>query len=70
MQASRVIEPKTQFCHEPKFALLLPHPKELAPTDKREKPIAVTTQADTIGLISFIQYLAKRPRIPSTEQHP
>ena len=63
---SNVIVPRIQFVAEPKFSLPLPPPKELAPTERREKPMEVTTLAATIGDISLIQYFAKRPRIPST----
>ena len=63
---SNVIVPRIQFVAEPKFSLPLPPPKELAPTERREKPMEVTTLAATIGDISLIQYFAKRPRTPST----
>ena len=56
-----VIVPSIQFVAEPKFSLPLPPPKELAPTERREKPMEVTTLAATIGDISLIQYFAKRP---------
>lgn len=57
--------PKIQFVAEPNVSLPLPPPKEDAPTESREKPIAVTTVEDTIGVISLIQYFASSPRIPS-----
>lgn len=41
--------PRIQFVADPKFSLPLPPPKEEAPTESREKPIAVTTLAATIG---------------------
>ena len=56
---SNVIVPRIQFVAEPKFSLPLPPPKELAPTERREKPMEVTTLAATIGDISLIQYFAK-----------
>ena len=65
IQHNKVIEPKTQLVIEPKFSLPLPPPKDAAPTDNNEKPIAVTTLAETIGVISLSQYLAKRPKTPS-----
>ena len=40
---------------EPKYALPLPPPKEVEPTESSEKPIAVTTVAAITGVISFIQ---------------
>lgn len=42
--------PRIQFVADPKFSLLLPPPKEDAPTESREKPIAVTTLAATIRI--------------------
>ena len=51
------MEPKIQFLAEPKSALPLPPPKDSAP---------VTTLAATIGEISFSQYLANKPKNPST----
>ena len=45
--------PKIQFVAEPNVSLPLPPPKEDAPTESREKPIAVTTVEDTIGVISL-----------------
>ena len=56
IQHNKVIEPKTQLVIEPKFSLPLPPPKDAAPTDNNEKPIAVTTLAETIGVISLSQY--------------
>ena len=32
---------------------------------KREKPMAVTTEAATMGVMIFRQYLARRPSVPS-----
>ena len=64
-QQIRVTVPRIQFDGAPKFSLPLPPPKEAAPTDNRENPIEVTTLAETIGVISFIQYFANSPRIPS-----
>ena len=60
------MEPKIQFLAEPKSALPLPPPKDSAPTLNKEKPMAVTTLAATIGEISFSQYLANKPKNPST----
>ena len=65
MQQSKVTLPKIQFWTEPKSSLPLPPPKEFAPTDNSENPMAVTTLADTIGAISFSQYFANKPKMPS-----
>ena len=65
IQQSSVIVPSIQLEAEPKSALPLPPPKEDAPTESSENPMAVTTLADTMGVISRIQYLANRPRRPS-----
>lgn len=66
IQQSSVTEPRIQFSAEPKSALPLPPPKEVAPTVSSEKPIAVTTLADTIGAMTLIQNFAKSPSMPST----
>ena len=42
-----------------------PPPKDLAPTVKRENPMAVTTEAATTGVMILRQYLARSPRVPS-----
>lgn len=47
--------PKIQLVAEPKESLPLPPPKEEAPTESREKPMAVTTVEDTIGVMRRIQ---------------
>ena len=60
----KVIVPRIRFCEEPKSSVY-PPPKDLAPTVKREKPIAVTTVAATIGEIILLQYFASRPKVPS-----
>ena len=65
IQHNKVIVPNIQLEAEPKFSLPLPPPNEEAPTERSEKPIDVTTLADTIGVISLSQYLANNPRIPS-----
>ena len=65
IQLSNVTVPIIQFCTEPKFSLPLPPPNEAEPTDSREKPIAVTTLAATIGEIHFSQYFANNPSVPS-----
>ena len=65
MQLRSVTVPKIQLVAEPKASLPLPPPKEAAPTERSEKPIEVTTLAATIGVISFIQYLANSPSVPS-----
>ena len=57
--------PRVQFCQEPKDSLPTPPAKELAPTLSREKPMAVTTQAATMGEMIFRQYLAQQPSRPS-----
>lgn len=66
MQLTRVTIPSIQLLAEPKSAAPVPPPKEAAPTERSENPIAVTTVAATIGEITFIQYFAKSPRSPST----
>ena len=66
IQQRRVTVPSIQFFAEPKSAAPAPPPKEDAPTDNNEKPIAVTTVAATIGEIILIQYFARRPSKPST----
>ena len=50
----------------PKSDAPIPPANELAPIGKREKPIAVTTVADTTCGMSLIQYLTKSPSNPST----
>ena len=64
-QHKRVTTPKIQFSTDPKFSLPLPPPKEAAPTESSEKPIAVTTLAATTGVISFVQYFANSQSTPS-----
>ena len=54
-----------QFFTDPKSSAPVPPPKEEAPTDSSEKPMAVTTEADTIGVMIFVQYFARSPRHPS-----
>ena len=49
MQHIRVTLPRIQFFAEPKSALPLPPPKEVEPTERSEKPIAVTTVAAIVG---------------------
>ena len=66
MQQSSVTEPRIQFVAEPKSSLPLPPPKEFAPTVSREKPMAVTTLAETIGAMILSQNFANSPRMPST----
>ena len=61
---TKVIVPRSKFCAEPKSSAY-PPPKDLAPTVKSENPIAVTTDAATIGEIIFLQYFANNPKIPS-----
>ena len=63
-QTTRVIVPNNKFDAEPKSSVY-PPPKDLAPTVNKEYPIAVTTDAATIGAMIFLQYFAKRPIIPS-----
>ena len=65
IQASKVMHPRIQCSAEPKVSLPLPPPNDEAPTDKSEKPMAVTTLAATTGVISLIQYFAKSQRVPS-----
>ena len=65
-QVTREMLPRARLVQEPKSAAeVSPPPKEVAPTPSREKPMAVTTDAATMGLISQRQYLASRPRTPS-----
>src|SRR5699024_457755 len=54
-QEIKVIVPTITFCAEPKSTAPFPPPKEAAPTPSSEKPIDVTTQADTIGDINLLQ---------------
>lgn len=65
MQHKSVILPRIQFWTEPKSALPLPPPKEVAPTVSREKPMAVTTLAETIGAMRDSQNFANSPKTPS-----
>ena len=62
---ANVIVPNNKFLAEPKSSTY-PPPKDLAPTVNKEYPIAVTTDAATIGEMIFFQYFARRPRVPST----
>lgn len=55
IQHTSVMLPRIQFFAEPKSALPLPPPKEVEPTERSEKPMAVTTVAAITGVISFIQ---------------
>ncbi len=50
IQHSNVMVPRIQLVADPKFSLPLPPPKEDAPTESRENPIAVTTLAATIRI--------------------
>ncbi len=63
-QVSRVTVPRIRFWAEPKSSAY-PPPKDLAPTVKRENPMAVTTEAATTGVMILRQYLARSPRVPS-----
>ena len=56
--------PSIRFSAEPKSAAY-PPPKDLAPTENYEYPMAVTTEAATIGAIILLQYFAKGPITPS-----
>ena len=42
-----------------------PPPQEFIPTDSKDNPIAITTQAETTGVKNRFQYLALKPTIPS-----
>ena len=53
------------FCQLPKSAAPSPPPKDFAPTASSEKPIEVTTTADTIGGIIRRHHVAVRPRATS-----
>ena len=64
---SNVIRPTIIYFGAPKSSTY-PPPKLLAPTERSEKPIVVTTQAETIGDTILFQYLYVSPRQPST--HP
>lgn len=57
--------PFPESSSEPNRSFPLPPPKEEAPTDNKENPMAVTTLAETIGVMSLVQYFAKRPMVPS-----
>ena len=63
-QVRRVMVPRIRFWAEPKSSAY-PPPTDLAPTVKRENPIAVTTEAATTGVMILRQYLARSPRVPS-----
>ena len=43
---------------------MYPPPNDLAPTVNKEYPIAVTTEAATIGEMIFFFFFAKRPSVP------
>ena len=62
IQLNKVTVPIIQFLAEPKFSVPEPPPNDEAPTERSEKPIAVTTLAATIGAISLIQYLVRCSR--------
>lgn len=49
MQLTRVTIPSIQLLAEPKSAAPVPPPKEAAPTERSENPIAVTTVAATMA---------------------
>ena len=61
-----MIKPSNRFFQEPKSGEPEPPPNDVAPTERRENPIEVTTLAATIGDTIFLQYLAKSPKVPST----
>ena len=48
-QATSEIRPSVRFCQLPKSSAPEPPPKLSAPTVSSEKPIDVTTMAETIG---------------------
>ena len=62
---SRVTLPTIQLFVLPKSAAPCPPAKEFAPIGRSENPIAVTTDAATTCGMSFIQYFANRPSVPS-----
>jgi len=66
IQVSKVTVAMIKFSLEPKSSLY-PPPKERAPTVKREKPMAVTTVAATMGVMILFQYFAKSPKTPSKQ---
>ncbi len=61
--------PRIQLEAEPKFSLPLPPPKELAPTESREKPMAVTTEAATMGVRNLFRQDKHRYIISAPEMH-
>ena len=61
---SRVTIPITRLGTEPKSSAY-PPPKDRAAVLSRDRPIPVTTTAETMGGIIRFQYRAVRPRIPS-----
>ncbi len=65
-QATKEIKPSVRFCQLPKSLAPSPPPKLVAPTDNSEKPIDVTTMAETIGGTNRRQYLDVRPNATSS----
>ena len=65
-QATKDISPSVRFCQEPKSLAPLPPPKLVAPTLSSEKPIDVTTMAETMGGTNRRQYLAVKPSTSSS----
>ena len=65
-QARSVTVPTIQLFMLPKSGAPIPPANELAPMGRSEKPIAVTTVAETTCGMSLIQYLTKSPSSPST----
>ena len=50
------------FCPLPKSLAPSPPPKDLAPTESREKPMEVTTTAETMGEMALRHQVAVSPR--------
>ena len=63
-QVSRVTPPVTQWGTDPKSSTY-PPPKDRAAVLSRDRPMPVTTTAETTGAMIFRQYRAVRPRSPS-----
>ena len=66
-QATSETLPSSRLYQAPKSSAPLPPPKDEAPTLSSEKPMAVTTDAATMGVTMRHQYLASRPKTPSMQ---
>ena len=64
--ATKETKPRVRFCQLPKSLAPEPPPKDVAPTLSSEKPIEVTTIADTIGGTKRRQKRAVKPNTSSS----